>query len=252
MRYILSAIFHLTICTLVGTQTSSAQQPTQVGVVTNSFDATLGPSPVSNGSTVFSGDLLKTASDGRLQIQSGTMQFVLERDSSARIFRTGERVIVELERGSVSYSAKGVSENLTLFAQDVKFIPNTSELAVGQIVIVSRCELKATAQRSTLAATAGKESHVIDTNKTYDVRADIGVDYNDSWKPVLQDYPEYPREADYHHSHNHVACAPAVWQNAKGPIQAGTPGHFMLVVGVGVAVGTGVILYKALESPDKP
>lgn len=252
MRYKTFIAVNLSLLAWAGIQTASAQQPSQVGVVTNSIDATLGQTPVSNGSTIFSGDLLKTAAEGRLQVQSGTMQFVFEPNSSARIFKSGDRVIVELERGAVSYSAKGVGENLTLFAQDVKFVPKTSELAVGQITIASRCELRASAQRSTLAATSGKESHIIETNKTYNVLSDIGVDYNDSWKPVLREYPDYPREADYHHSHNHVACAPGVWQNAKGPIQAGAPGHFVLILGVAAGVATTIIAIKAFESPDKP
>ena len=207
---------------------------------------------MSNGATIFSGDLIKTGGAGQMQVQSGTMQFVFDANSVARIFKTGDRVMVELEQGSVSYSAKGVSENLTVFAQDIKFVPRTMELAVGQISIASRCEVRATPLRSTLTATSGKETRTIETNRSYNVFSEVGVDYNDSWKPTLQDYPEYPRDAEYHHSHSHVACSPSAKQTQRPPVFGGSQGHFEFVaVGI-VAVPTVIALIKALESPDKP
>jgi len=82
-------------------------------------------------------------------------------------------------------------KTLPLFAQDIKFVPRTTELAVGQITIVSRCDVQASTSRSSLEATSGKETRTIDANKSYSVIPLFGVDYNDSWKPTLQDYPEY-------------------------------------------------------------
>jgi hypothetical protein len=231
---------------------TAGQLPSQVGTVLAANNATVGVASVSDGSTIFSGDLIKTGDGGRLQVQSGTVQFVFDANTTARIFKTGDRLLVELAQGSMSYSAKGVGENLNIFAQDIKFIPRTTELAVGQISIVSRCEVRAVPTRSTLQATSGKETRDIETNKTYSVLSEVGVDYNDSWKPVVQDYPEYPRDADYHHSHSHVACSPAVWKGQKLPIHGGAEGHFKYLVIGGVAIVTSVAVYKALQSPDKP
>jgi hypothetical protein len=231
---------------------AQAQEVAQTGIVTSATNATVGVAPVSNGTTIFSGDLIKTGDAGRLQVQSGSMQFVFDANTSARIFRSGERTVIELERGSMSYSAKGVSENLVLFAQDIKFVPKTTELAVGQISIVSRCEVRATPLRSTMEATSGKETRTIETNRSYQALSEVGVDYNDSWKPIQPEYPEYPRDAEYHHSHNHVACAPGVWKAQKLPVSAGSPGHFNLVVGGTAAVVTAILVKKALQSPDQP
>jgi len=240
---------------LVGIPFASAQQPpqvpVQVAVVTIAGNAMLGVTPVSNGTTIFSGDLLKTGENGRLQIQSGSIQFVLDANSAARIFRAGDQVLVEVEGGSVSYSARGISEHLVLYAQDIKFVPATTEPAVGQITIVSRCEVKATALRSTLEATSGKETRTIESNKSYSVLSEIGVEYNESWKPTLPDYPQYPRDANYHHSHNHVACAPGVWKQ-RPPLQAGNQGHFKYALIGAAAIGTAIPVIKAMESPDAP
>jgi hypothetical protein len=252
VRSLILGSFAGILCLALWMQPLAAQQAEPVGAVSNANNALVGTTPVSSGTTIFSGDLLKTGEAGRLQVQSGTMQFVFDANSAARIFRAGDRVTVELERGSVSYSAKGVSDNLTLFAQDIKFVPRSSELAVGTISIVTRCEVKASAVRGTLQATSGKETKTIDQNGSYNVLSEIGVEYNDSWKPVLQEYPEYPRDAEYHHSHNHVACAEGVWQTKKGPLLAGNEGHFKIVMAGAVAVVTAVIVIKALESPAKP
>lgn len=229
-----------------------AQQAEPVGSVSGANNAMAGTMLVSSGSTVFSGDLLKTGDAGRLQVQSGGMQFVLDANSAARIFRTGDREVVELERGSLSYAAKGVSENLVLFAQDIRFVPKSSDLAVGQISIATRCEVKASVLRGTLQATSGKESKTIEPGTAYQVLSEIGVDYNDSWKPVLRDYPEYPRDADYHGSHTHVACATGTWQSDKGPHPPWSEGPFKQVAAGTVIAVTTVVLVKALESPDKP
>jgi hypothetical protein len=115
----------------------AAQQAEPAGAVANANNATAG-TLVSSGTTIFSGDLLKTGDAGRLQVQSGTMQFVFDANSAARIFRSGNRVVVELERGLVSYSAKGVSGNLTLFAQDIKGqAVALCRLSIGAIFIPS-------------------------------------------------------------------------------------------------------------------
>ncbi len=248
----ISPAIYVTLALILGSWPVSAQEVGQAGVVTFANGASIGIATASNGSTIFSGDLLKTGEAGRLQIQSGTMQFVLDARSAARIFKTGDRVLVELEQGSLVYSAKGVSENLTLFAQDIRFVPRTTELAVGQITIISRCDVQASTSRSSLEATSGKETRTIDANKSYSVIPLFGVDYNDSWKPTVQDYPEYPRNADYHRSHNHIACSPGDQKTQKLPKSTATEGHFILKATTIAVVPTAIILWKALESPDKP
>src|SRR5215831_8064351 len=88
-----------------------AQQAEPVAVVTQVTGATVGIISVSQGSTIFSGDLARTDAAGQLQMRSAAVQFVLEPDSSARIFKSNSRILIELEQGSVSYSSPGASES---------------------------------------------------------------------------------------------------------------------------------------------
>jgi hypothetical protein len=230
-----------------------AQQATPAGVVAIATNATLGSTTVSEGATVFSGDVLKTGDGGRLQVQSGALQFVLGANSAARIFRADNRFLVELERGALAYTAKGGGEDLTLYALDVKFLPKTTLPAAGQITIVSRCNLTATSTHSSIEVTSGRETRTVEESKSFRILSAVGVDYRDSWKPVLSDYPEYPRDAEYHHSHDHIACAADLTQQAhKAPISALGAGHFGEIVGGGVTIIGVIGVIKAFESPDRP
>ncbi|HYL86034.1 MAG TPA: hypothetical protein VE263_17555 [Candidatus Angelobacter sp.] len=229
--------------------TGQAQQAFPVGVVSQATNATIGNGNVSIGSTVFSGDLLKTGEQGGMTVQAGSLQFTLGQNTSVRLFRALNRAIVELEGGTLAYSAKGTNEDLTLFALDIRFVPKTSVPASGQINIVSRCNVIATALHSTIDATSGRETKTIEETKSVTVLSEFGVDYKDSWQPVLTDYPEYPRDAQYHHSHSHVACPAGIWKSAVSPAMTS---HFGAAVGVGGGIIAGYLIHEVFESPDRP
>jgi hypothetical protein len=226
-----------------------AQQLAPTGVVTNSINAMIGSAAVSEGATVFSGDLLRTGDQGRLNVQSGTVQFVLGQNSSARIFRNGTRTIVEIERGTLAYTTNGPNEDIFLFALDVRIVPKTVLPAAGQVSILSRCDVSVTAIRSTIDVTSGRETKTVEESRSFRVISDFGVDYRDSWQPVLSDYPEYPREAEYHRSHGHVACPAAVRQ---APVSALAGGRFReIAIGIALIV-TIPAVHELFESPDRP
>ena len=71
-----------------------AQHPPVVGVVAISSDASSGTIPLSAGSTIYSGESIRTAKTGRLQIRVGGVQLALAPSIAARIFRSGELIIV--------------------------------------------------------------------------------------------------------------------------------------------------------------
>jgi hypothetical protein len=229
-----------------------AQLAEPVAVVTQVTGATVGITSVSVGSTIFSGDLARTEAAGQLQMRSGGVQFVLEPDSSARIFKSDSRILIELEQGSVSYSSPGASESIAIFAQDARFVPHAGASAAGRITIVSPCSVRATVLSGLLDASSGTENKTIEEGKTFSVLPDNAVQYNGAWKPQPSDYPDYSRSAEYHRSHTHVSCAAKESKAHKLPGAAGNPGHFEQVVAGGIIVTTAILVHQALESPDKP
>ena len=246
-KIVLSGLAMLALCASPG----FSQQAVPSGVVTMASRAMLGNEAVTVGSTVYSGDLLKTEDEGRLNVQAGTVQIALGPNTSIRLFRNVNRVLVEVERGSIAYTAKGTNEDLTIFALDVRLVPKTSVPASGQVDIVSRCDVLVTASHSSVDVTSGRETRTIQETKSFRVLSEFGVDYRDSWQPVLADYPDFPRDAEYHKSHSHVACPAGVWQASKPPVAAGSS-HFAEIVGGAAAIITWIGVDEAFESADRP
>ena len=77
-------------------------QTSAAGVLTLANRASISGANASSGSTVFSGDLITTQDDGQVQLQAGRTKLTLQPQSSFRVFRTGDRVVVELERGTMT------------------------------------------------------------------------------------------------------------------------------------------------------
>jgi len=249
-RFLFSA---LVLTSLFGGVAAAQAPPAAVGVVSAAQAAHVGSASLTQGSTVFSGDLLKTEDKGLIQVSVKQVRINLGENSSMRIFWQEGRTVVELERGAITYAAPGAGESITIFAQDVKFVPDTTKPAEGQIAVRSRCELHAVAVRSTLQATSGRETKTIEESKSFSVASEIGVEYRDSWQPVLADYPDFPRDAQYHHSHSHAACAVAYNTESHNPVKPPIgDGHFReIAVGI-IAVSSSIPIIKALESPHKP
>ena len=225
-----------------------AQEPA-AGVVLQASHGQVGATKVSSGTSLFSGDLVSTDDQGQVQIQAGGTKLVLQASSSIRLFRSAGQIVAELERGTVDYATSGRNEELVIYALDSRLVPNPGAPAAGQITVVSRCELRATSRTSTLEVRSGKETKTIEESKSYSVRADFGVEYHDSWKPVPADYPEFDANSAYHRSHSHGPCGLA--KASKGqPRTAGS--HFDAAVPVVAGVVLCVVLCREFESPDKP
>lgn len=241
------------VYSLFGTGSALAQGAAQTCTVTAAQNATIGGSQLSEGTTVFAGERLATGQNGQIRVQCGTVRLALADNSAMRTFQSGSKTIVELDHGTLLYSTSGNSEDLAIYSLDIRITPTTTQPATGQVYAPNHCQTSVRPTKSTVTVTVGDETKLIEESKSYEVTAERGVDYRDDWKPVLSDYPDYPKEAEYHHSHGHVVCAPAfAHQSGKAPIAAGGPSHFRLLAIGGILTVTGITIHKALESPDKP
>ena len=237
----------------LGITAASAQESPRPCTVSAAQNATIGGLNLSEGSTVFSGERLATGVGGEVRVQCGGIRLALRENSAMRAFQTGTKTIVELEHGTVLYATLGNSEDLTIYSLDIRVVPATSRPAMGQVSSPSHCQISVYPTKSSATVTSGRETKVIEESKSYEVTAVEGIDYREDWKPILSDYPEFPRDADYHHSHSHVACAPAYANNTnRPPVQAVGQGHFREIA-IGIIGGVSIIpIKKALESPDRP
>ena len=229
---------------------ASAQQPPLAGTVLNASHAQLAAAPVTSGATVFSGDLFRTDSEGTVQVQVGHAQFVLLPDSSLRIFRIQNKIVVELERGAVNY-ATAVGDDVTLYASDIRIVPVTAQPSSGQVAITGRCQVRIASERGSVNVTSGKETKTINEGQATSALSEIGVDYRDSWKPVLADYPDFDPQSQYHKSHTHAACPVAATQKNQAPLP-GLGGHFKAAGFAVLGAALCIELCRPPESGDGP
>lgn len=227
----------------------SIGQTTVAGVVTLSNRGLLAGSSLTTGATIFSGDLIATEDDGQVQLQVGRTKLTLLPSSSLRVFRAGEKAVVELERGTMTYST-AAGDDLVIYALDARMVPERGNGGTGQVTIVSRCEMRATSQVHTLEVTSGKEAKTIEETKTYTVASDFGVEYDSSWKPVPNNYPDFDPNSAYHRTHSHSACG--LVAKETGPPKPALSSHFKLAAAVITPVVLCLVICRNFESPDKP
>lgn len=112
----------------------------------------------------------------------------------------------------------------------------------GRVSIEDACNVAVYSQRGQADVQAGSESHTVEEGKAYRIRAENEISYR---KYVS------PDENDYHDFHTHKPCAPFEMARGHAPVAAGSS-RFMIVTAALVGGATGVAIWKAYESPDRP
>lgn len=224
--------------------TVSAQQ-TQVvalGLVAKAQSAQVGSSPLAEGSTVYSGDYLSTGDHGSLLIRIGPLSLNLESSSAVHIYRAPYGAIVELDRGSVVYTTPGTADNIVIVANDVRVTPAVSVADLGRVSINDPCNVTVYSQHGQADVKSGSESHLVEEGKAYRIRGENEISYRQYVSP---------EDDDYHRYHFHKPCAPVEMVHGHSPIAPGQS-HFLLVTGVLAGTATGIGVWKAFESPNRP
>jgi hypothetical protein len=230
------------IC-LAPLSTFAQSQNAALGVVMTSVGGSVGNAGASEGATVYSGDYLSTGDNGTLQVRVGQLSFELEGSSGAHVYAAPYGAVIELNHGAVRYTTPGAPPNLIVVASDVRVTPAPGVPDFGRVSIDDACNLTVFSQRGTATAQVGSESRLVEEGKAYRVRALNEVAYRDYVSPDV---------SDYHKHHGHRECpAPMDMVKGKPPIAAGQS-RFLLVSAALIGVASGIGVWKALESPDRP
>lgn len=218
-------------------------QNAALGVVMTSNNGNIANAGVTEGATVYAGDYLTTGENGTLVVRVGALSLQLEGSSGAHIYTAPYGAVVELDHGAVRYTTPGTQQNLIIVASDVRVTPALGVPDFGRVSLDNPCNLTVYSQKGTATAKVGSESHLVEEGKAYRVRALNEVAYKDYVSPD---------EDDYHKHHGHRECPAAVdLVKGKPPIAAGQS-RFLLVSGVLIGAATGIGVWKAFESPDRP
>jgi len=220
----------------------SEPPPAALGLIARSNGGWIGSSVAIEGATLYSGDMLKTQENGSLLVRIGALSFELQASSIGHVYRTPYGAILELNRGSVLYTTPGGQANLVVVASDIRVTPVLSLPDFGRVSIDGPCSVTVYSQRGQANVQAGSESHLVEEGKAYRVRPENEVAYRQYVSPD---------EVDYHSYHSHEPCDTPQVAKGHAPIAAGQS-RFLIVTTAVVGTATGIAIWKALESPDRP
>jgi len=200
-----------------------------MGTITAATGAHVGATPASTGSTVFGGDHLSTEKLGSVQIRAGAARFLLSGASSAALSQKDGMPGATLLSGTAVFSTANAKAFL-LHASTADIRPESDRPTVAQVTYVNDKELRVRATRGSLAITVADETQIVPEGTAYRVMLD----------------PE-----SYYASEAPQGPAGAGAGSGKPPRRAGRS-HFLMIAIIATGVATGVALYEAMQSPDKP
>jgi hypothetical protein len=202
-----------------------------IGTVTSASNARIGASAASVGSTVFVGDHLSTERAGSIQIRAGAARLMLSGASAVDVAELqGKTPAARLMSGTAIFSTANAAA-FVLHASKADIRAKSNEPTVGQITYISDKELRVRCSRGALAITVEDETQYVPEGMAYRV--------------ILDPDSYYAAEA--------AGQGPqgAGTRQGRPPLRAGRS-RFLLIAIIITSVATGVALYEALQSPDKP
>jgi len=201
-----------------------------LGTVVTAERAHVGEAGASVGTTVYSGDRVSTEQQGTMQLRAGAARLLLQSSSAAIVDNNEGAPSARLVMGTATFST-GNAHAFTLYASKAAIRPNTDAPTIGMVTYLSERELLVTARRGDLVVAVEDETQVVPAGNSFRVLMDPEA------APA-----QGPEGAGSGKERN---------RGMGGPLKAGRSRFLMLATGL-IAAGTGVAIYKALESPDRP
>jgi hypothetical protein len=189
-----------------------------LGVVLQADKATVGADTTSGGATIYDGDRLSTGGSGALRVRFGGAEMFLRANSLTTVHNFPNGFAANLAQGTVVASSSQ-GQTFQVLADGAAIRPANSKPAAAEVTYVSPTQLLLTASRGTVEVVLGDEVKTVEAGNSY--RVDVAP----------EDAPASP-QGPYHTGHSHRLA--------------------LILIGGGVAVGTGVGIWRALVSPSAP
>jgi hypothetical protein len=221
---------------------SSSPQIAALGLVAKTEAAQIGSADALEGSSIYSGDYLSTSDKGALLVRVGALSLELQPSTGAHIYRAPYGAVVELNHGSVLYTTPGGQQNLVIVASDVRVTPSLINADFGRVSMDDPCDITVYSQTGEANVKVGSENRTVEQGKSYRVHAENELSFRKYVSPDADDYHRY---------HEHRPCVAAAIPQGHAPVMGGTS-HFLPLVAGSAGVVTGIAIWKAAESPDRP
>ena len=238
------AVFALSFFVLAGRPAlaQAAPQNAALGLIAKTAGGKVGNAAASDGASIYSGDVLSTDDNGSMLVRIGPLSLDLQKSTEVHIYRAPYGAVVELNRGTVLFTTPGNSQNMVIVANDVRVTPALNSADLGSVTIDDPCNVTVHSQQGEANVQVGSENRAVEQGKAYRVRAENKISYRKYLSPDADDYHDY---------HEHTPCAAAETVHGHPPIAPGQS-HFLIVSAALIGAGTGIAVYKTLESPSRP
>jgi len=225
---------------------ANASPTVALGVVTQCARAQVGTVFVSEGTSIFDGDMLSTDSAGFLQIRAGHARVQLPAQSTATLRGTATSPRAELSRGSLTFSTAS-NAVFAVVALGAHVQPANDAPVVAQIEIIGPRTLNILAKRGAVRFSYRDESTLVPEGS----QTKIILDPTPSEMAAEQKNQSTPKNSTDQNpssdSGNHTAGA----AKQPGPV----PHAYMMIAIAGAAAAgaaVGVAIYRANELPESP
>ena len=200
------------------------------GTIVSTDRGHLGTAAASVGATVFVGDKLDTEATGSMQIRTGAARLVLTSSSRLVWGIDGATAGATLTGGTAAFSTAGANA-FVLHASTAAFKPRGDEPTVANITLLNPKELVVRCSRGAVLIAVEDDVRVVSGGMAYHV--------------VLDPESAVPPGAAP------APATPATWGQNQPPIKAGKSKFIWYAIAF-TAIVTGIALWKAWESPDRP
>ena len=200
-----------------------------LGTVIASDHARIGQGAADVGTTVYGGDYIATDPQGSVQVRAGAARFLLLNASSAIVNQDDGSPSAKLLSGIATFSTAN-ARAFTLYASKAAIRPSTDAPTIGQVKYVNEKELVVTARRGGLTISVEDQSQTIAEGTSYRVLLDP--------PPTAED----PSGA---------SGGQTPQGSGGGPLKAGR-NNFLIFMTAAIGVGTGIAIYEALQSSERP
>jgi hypothetical protein len=196
------------------------------GTVVSADRAHVGTAKATVGTTVLSGDTLDTDKFGSIQIRAGAARLLLTSASQVTWANEESGASATLKGGTAIFSTAN-AKAFALHAGTALIRPNGDAATVGSVTILSPKELAVSCSHGALAISVEDDTKIVAEGTAYRVVLD----------------PDDPQGQN-------TDNPPPVFQQ-KTPRKSGRD-KFLMYILIFAGVGTGLGIYFALESPDRP
>jgi hypothetical protein len=204
---------------------------TPLGTVIAADRAHVGEAGANVGTTVYSGDRVSTDLQGSMQLRAGAARLLLQSASAAIVDDNEGAPSAKLVLGTATFST-GNAHAFTMFASKAAIRPQTDAPTIGTVTYLTDRELLVSARRGGLTITVEDETQVVAEGSSFRVV----IDPEDAGAQGPEGAGSTGRDRN---------------RGGNGPLRAGRS-RFLLLATALIAAGTGVAIYKAVESPDRP